>query len=75
MFAADRLKETPMFEQRSKAAAQGLMSTHGLRAQAVVNERIEEARQQGDATSLAHWRNVELAIRELRRTGAQARRA
>ena len=62
-----------MFEQESRAAAKDLMAVHGLRAQAVVNERIEEARQQGDASSLTRWRNVELAINDLRRTAAAAR--
>jgi hypothetical protein len=44
------------------------MTVHGLRAQAVVHERIAEARQQGDTSELERWQNVEAAISELRRT-------
>ncbi|MBS0640730.1 MAG: hypothetical protein JSS43_12700 [Proteobacteria bacterium] len=57
-----------MAEADNKQTAQSLMVVHGLRAQAVVRERIEEARLQGDASSLARWQNVEAAISELRRT-------
>ncbi len=52
----------------SKYTAQNLMAVHGLRAQAVVNERIAEARQQGDTSGLERWQNVEAAIGELRRS-------
>ena len=51
-----------------KKTAMNLMSIHGVRAQAVVTERIEEARLQGDASGFARWQNVEAAINELRRT-------
>lgn len=57
-----------MSEFESKYTAQTLMAVHGLRAQAVVHERITEARQQGDTTGLERWQNVEAAIGELRRT-------
>jgi len=57
-----------MSESDSKYIAQNLISVHGLRAQAVVQERIAESRQQGDASGLARWQNVEAAISELRRT-------
>jgi hypothetical protein len=57
----------------SKATAQNLMSVHGLRAQAVVMERMEESRLQGDASGLARWQNVEAAISELRRTNPARR--
>jgi hypothetical protein len=57
-----------MSESNSKYTAQNLMAVHGLRARAVVNERIAEARQQGDTSGLERWQNVEAAIGELRRT-------
>ena len=59
-----------MSEFESKYTAQNLMAVHGLRAQALVHERISEARQQGDTTGLERWQNVEAAIGELRRTAA-----
>ncbi len=57
-----------MSRSDGKYTAQDLMKVHGLRAQAVVHERIAEARQQGDTTGLERWQNVEAAISELRRT-------
>ena len=54
----------------SKYTAQNLMTVHGLRAGAVVQEHIAEARQQGDVSGLEKWQNVEAAITDLRRTGA-----
>ena len=59
-----------MSELDSKYTAQNLMAVHGLRAQAVVHERLSEARQQGDTASFERWQNVEAAISELRRTAA-----
>ncbi|MFL5252057.1 MAG: hypothetical protein ACJ8AI_04055 [Rhodopila sp.] len=64
-----------MPENDSKYIAQNLISVHGLRAAAVVQERIAESRQQGDASSLARWQNVEAAIGELRRTAPHRRAA
>lgn len=61
-----------MAELDTKLTAQNLMTTHGLRAQAVVRERIDEARLQGDASAMDRWRNVEAAISELRRTASSA---
>ncbi|MDR3534081.1 MAG: hypothetical protein P4L90_26390 [Rhodopila sp.] len=57
-----------MPELDSKYIAQNLMAVHGLRAQAVVIERIAESRQQGDTSGLERWQDVEAAICELRRT-------
>jgi hypothetical protein len=57
-----------MSEFDSKYTAQNLMTVHGLRAQAVVHERIAEARQQGNTSGLERWQNVGAAIAELRRT-------
>jgi hypothetical protein len=61
-----------MNNSESKTTAQNLMTVHGLRAQAVVQERIAEARQQGDTAGLDRWQNVEAAIAELRRSSARA---
>jgi hypothetical protein len=57
-----------MMEPDNKTTAMNLISVHGVRAQAVAHERLEEARLQGDASGLARWQNVESAIGELRRT-------
>lgn len=57
-----------MSEPDSKYTAQNLIAVHGLRAQAVVNERISASRLQGDVSGLERWQNVEAAIAELRRT-------
>ena len=51
-----------------RKTAMNLISIHGVRAQAVVTERVEEARLRGDSSGLARWQNVEAAINELRRT-------
>jgi hypothetical protein len=59
-----------MSEFDSKYTAQNLMAVHGLRAQAVVHERLTEARQQGDTSGLERWQNVEAVISELRRTAS-----
>ena len=57
-----------MPERDEKYTAQNLMAVHGLRAQAVVQERIAESRQQGDTAGLDRWQSVQAAIGELRRT-------
>lgn len=57
-----------MSESDSKYTAQNMMAVHGLRAQAVVQERIVESRLQGNSSALERWQNVEAAIGELRRT-------
>jgi hypothetical protein len=58
-----------MLEFENKQIARNLMSVHGLRAQALVQERIAEARLAGDHNGLERWQNVRAAIAELRRTG------
>jgi hypothetical protein len=57
-----------MSESDSKYTAQNLISVHGLRAQAVAQERTAEARLQGDTVGFERWQNVQAAISELRRT-------
>ncbi len=61
-----------MPESDSKYTAQNMIAVHGLRAQAVVQERIVESRMQGDSSGLERWQNVEAAIGELRRTAPRA---
>jgi hypothetical protein len=61
-----------MPELDSKYAAQNLIAVHGLRAQAVVHERVAESRNQGDTSGMERWQNVEAAIGELRRTASRA---
>jgi hypothetical protein len=61
-----------MPELDSKYTAQNLIAVHGLRAQAVVQERIAESRNQGDTSGMERWQNVEAAIGELRRTASRA---
>ena len=56
----------------SKYTAQNLMRVHGLRAKAVVHERVAEARQRGDAAGLQRWQSVAAAIGELRRTALRS---
>ena len=56
-----------MDQSDSKYTAQNIMAVHGLRAQAVVQERVAEARQQGDAAGVDRWQNIAAAIAELRR--------
>jgi hypothetical protein len=61
-----------MAEFNSRESARNLIAVHGLRAQAVVQERIAESRNQGDTSGMDRWQNVEGAINELRRTGSTA---
>jgi hypothetical protein len=58
-----------MLEFENKQIARNLMNVHGLRAQALVQERIAEARLAGDHSGLERWQNVRAAIGELRQTG------
>ena len=48
--------------------ARNLMSVHGLRAQAVVQERLQESRASGDTASMERWQAVGAAIAEMRHT-------
>jgi hypothetical protein len=61
-------QQEDIMEPDNKTTALNLISVHGVRAQAVVGERIEEARLEGNASGLARWQDVESAINELRRT-------
>jgi hypothetical protein len=57
-----------MLAYENKQIARNLINVHGLRAQAVVQERISEARLAGDRAGLDRWQNVRAAIGELRQT-------
>ncbi|HEX2939684.1 MAG TPA: hypothetical protein VHO91_01465 [Rhodopila sp.] len=56
----------------NKLTARNMMSVHGLRAQAVVQERLTESRAQGDTAGMERWQAVAAAIAELRRTAPSA---
>jgi hypothetical protein len=45
-----------------------MIERYGLRAAAVAQERVAEAQVSGQTASLDHWRSVQAAIAELRRT-------
>lgn len=59
----------------NKHTARNMMSVHGLRAQAVVQERIAESRAQGDTVGMERWQAVAAAIAELRRTAPPVRQS
>ena len=48
--------------------ARGLIDRHRIRAGAVAEHQLEEARLAGDTAALEHWSAVAAAISELRRT-------
>ncbi|MGH7067415.1 MAG: hypothetical protein ACREFO_11085 [Acetobacteraceae bacterium] len=48
--------------------ARTLIDRHGVRATAVAEERVIEARLAGNTAELDLWQSVQLAIAELRRT-------
>ena len=56
-----------------KVTAQNMISLHGLRAQAIVQERIAECRAHGNAADLSRWESIQAAIAELRRTAPAER--
>lgn len=57
-----------MHTPTSVDVARMMIRRHGLRAQAVAEERAGELRQQGDVAGFDHWQSVHAVIRELRRT-------
>jgi hypothetical protein len=52
----------------AQATALSMIRLHGLRAQAVALERAAELRQQGNVAEHDLWRQIHVAICELRRT-------
>lgn len=61
-----------MRHQDAKQTAQMMLRLHGLRAQAIAQERAAEMRQQGDAAGLDHWQQIHTAICEMRRSSQRA---
>ena len=60
-----------MTESDPRTTAQSIIRLHGLRAQAVATERLNEARQARDAAGIERWQAVHVAVRELRSTAPQ----
>jgi hypothetical protein len=54
--------------QDTMDAARAMIQRHGLKAQAVALERMQEMRVQGDTEGLDRWQSIYAAICELRRT-------
>jgi hypothetical protein len=54
--------------RNAQATALSMIKLHGLRAQAVAQERVAELRLQGDTARYDFWQQVHAAICELRRT-------
>lgn len=59
-----------MSQQNARDTAQMMLRLHGLRAQAIAQERTAEMRQQGDAAGFDHWQRVHAEICDLRRPSA-----
>jgi hypothetical protein len=57
--------------QDTKDTARAMIKRHGLQAQAVALERVQEMRVQGDTAGLDRWQAIYAAICELRRTASQ----
>jgi hypothetical protein len=55
-----------MRHQDAKETARMMIRLHGLRAQAIAQERAAEMRQQGDTAGLDHWQQIHTAICEMR---------
>lgn len=54
--------------QDAQETALAMIRLHGLRAQAVAQERAAELRQQGNVAGYDRWQQIHTAICELRRT-------
>jgi hypothetical protein len=57
-----------MDAEKIREIARNMIARHGLRAQAVAQEHLEEVRRQGETANLEHWQAVFDAVVELRRT-------
>ncbi|HEY7577511.1 MAG TPA: hypothetical protein VH855_07935 [Acetobacteraceae bacterium] len=60
--------------RNAQATALSMIKLHGLRAQAVAQERAAELRQQGDTAGFDLWQQIYAAICELRRTAPATER-
>ncbi len=58
----------PQLESDAVQTARMMMGSHGLRAGAVVQERVNEAQAASDTAALERWRAVQAAIEEMRTT-------
>lgn len=57
--------------QDTRETARLMIKRHGLRAQAIALERVQEMRIQGDAAGLDRWQAIFAAICDLRRSAVQ----
>ncbi len=55
----------------AREAARMMIKRHGLQAQAIALERVQEMRLQGDTAGLDRWQQIYAAICDLRRSAAQ----
>jgi hypothetical protein len=62
----------PMAQQDNKDTARLMIKRHGLQAQAVALEHVQEMRLQGDTAGLDRWQSIYAAICELRRSASQS---
>lgn len=60
-----------MAEHDTRETARQMIKRHGLRAQAIALERVQEMRLQGDAAGLGRWQAIYAAICDLRRSAVQ----
>ena len=60
---------------QARQVAQDMMRRHGLAAQAVVEELLNEARLSGNAQALDDWQQIQAMIAELRREAASQKAA
>jgi hypothetical protein len=63
-------EERAMTLLQARQVAQDMMRRHGLAAQAVVEELVNEARLSGNAQALDDWEQIQTMIAELRREAA-----
>jgi hypothetical protein len=61
-----------MAQQEPASLARMLIARHGLRASAVAEEHVNQARTAGDTASHERWVAVQAAVNELRRTAPRA---
>jgi hypothetical protein len=61
--------------RNAQTTALSMIKLHGLRAQAVAQERAAELRQQGDTAGYDLWQQIYAAICELRRTAPAVEKA
>ena len=64
-----------MTQNNAREVACKMIRLHGLRAQAVAQERASEQRLRGDIEGFDHWEQIHAAICELRRTEGEGRAA